>query len=441
MDNGTLMASAYKPKISLDEIISGQGFTTFTKIFNDIIENKRKRDGEAIVKSALSELSVTVAQYFTVKIDFYIANQTPEFQFYGFRFAPHFEDFPFGKAFAGPITIYNWKCEIDPRTFADFHNKFTAIDITTMFLYQLEDALACSQVRLSKANLMIKEFLTGEHVDHSVKKMLEDHPCDQILKLVGLHAITFTNFKSFPDVPIVATAGMKERYQNLMQKLIGAYGTNALINRSDEEFEQTTRHIINWIFDGVNDMKVSAFRYRKNLMFHMKATKSDLTKEYMLKIYKIFENDVHEVTEIGIEEGTAPNPQQIEMRNALIDGYWKRQFSHVLEVTRHDLVDDHGFAIKVGQQDIDELRVESGNITSAQDKIFLLERVYKLVSRIDNALDMLADRKMAFRVKQTKNELNRLKEECQNVRQVILNAPIGRLRYGLFVKYPHEYEG
>jgi hypothetical protein len=97
--------------------------------------------------------------------------------------------------------------------------------------------------------------------------------------------------------------------------------------------------------------------------------------------------------------------------------------------------------MKADKQEIDELRVRVASIDSVNDKVFLLERLHKQYAIIDNALAMLNDPKASHKVKQTKTELLKLKDELDLIRQLIFKAPAGRMRFGLFVQYPEGYEG
>ena len=89
------------------------------------------------------------------------------------------------------------------------------------------------------------------------------------------------------------------------------------------------------------------------------------------------------------------------------------------------------------------IMVEAEAIESVDDKVYLLEKLYREISAIDAALDMLdsKDPKNQKKVKQTRNELLMLKEYSNDVRMRIMKIKLQPARYGLYIKYPGGYEG
>ena len=460
----------FRINTDIDSLTSGANFTHLTKVFAFILQHK---DNEKEIKNALRDLKVSTKAWFGVEVEFSIIDTTSEFQFFGFRFIPNFttlqlmsnrpisgtnrvdwipRDDSAQSSILGPLSSPGCLlCEIDRKMFYDPSNKFSPIDITTMFLYQLEWGLTDSN-RTDMVTTLIREKITSENIDHRLVEFLHTPPSKNLLMIPYAIATMYTNFiTKVPNSSIVSYGDMPARYNSLMNKLIGRYGKLQLINRPKEDLYGSIMNVINWIYDSVNDLKYSTMRFRKNLIDHMKSASSPGLSKIMLSVYRSFDASV----KLAFEPSTATEaysvfksadfekytPEMKKMYENMLTDLMKKKWEHICEGINHQFTDDRGFALKVNQQQIDEIRVEVSTISTPEDKIFLLERLYKLIGTINNAQDMLADRKTAHRVRQNKQELQRMAEECQAVRQMILNTPIGPKRYGLFVQYPAGYEG
>ena len=95
----------------------------------------------------------------------------------------------------------------------------------------------------------------------------------------------------------------------------------------------------------------------------------------------------------------------------------------------------------VSQEALDMIRIEIDSIESTDDKLFLMEKLYKHINAIENAIEGYGAEKLNDREAKEQAQLLRLKEAVQDLRQRILNHPVKPQRYGLFIKYPEGYEG
>ena len=94
---------------------------------------------------------------------------------------------------------------------------------------------------------------------------------------------------------------------------------------------------------------------------------------------------------------------------------------------------------KVTQKDLDLIRVEAEDVTTVDDKYFLMEKLHKYIEVLDAQIDALdEDSNVSAREKE---KLLNLQSYSQEIRQFIMGRPIGPKRYGLFVEYPKGYEG
>jgi len=139
----------------------------------------------------------------------------------------------------------------------------------------------------------------------------------------------------------------------------------------------------------------------------------------------------------------ASNPKMKEMQEKIAEQHIVEQVQAIYESTKiiQEFIDKHGFVKKVDNKEIDIIRIEISDMETSDDKIFLIERVYKFLSIVNYSLSLLDDPELGKRVRVSKSMLQKQKSELEELRQTILEAKIAPKKYGLYVKYPVGYEG
>ena len=92
----------------------------------------------------------------------------------------------------------------------------------------------------------------------------------------------------------------------------------------------------------------------------------------------------------------------------------------------------------VTQKDLDLIRVEAEAIESTDDKYYLMEKLHECIEVIETQIEESENNKKS---NFNRAKLEKLQEYAQEVRNFIMNRPVGRKRYGLFVEYPEGYKG
>ena len=92
----------------------------------------------------------------------------------------------------------------------------------------------------------------------------------------------------------------------------------------------------------------------------------------------------------------------------------------------------------VTQKDLDLIRVEAEAIESTDDKYYLMEKLHECIEVIETQIEESENSKKS---NFNRAKLEKLQEYAQEVRSFIMNRPVGRKRYGLFVEYPEGYDG
>jgi hypothetical protein len=308
----------------------------------------------------------------------------------------------------------------------------------------------CNNTLTQRVKMIEREVFNDKTVDNSLVEFLygerRDIYASKITKIPLLYRWLWTNFETNLSPDSIVFTYLGSQYNAALNKLIAAYGTLGLINRRIEEFDDGAKYIIYRIFESTNDLRYSTFRFTKNLREDIIACQSPYAREVMIDIYKSFTTTV---THVFAEESALfdvlhpkeKTPERIALEQANLDANWKRRLSLATESVKFRFTDERGYAKPVDARELDEIRVGIQDIDSVEDKVFLLERLHEQSGRAEHALTMLSDPKLAHKVKQTKGELLKKQEEMELIRQLIFKAPVGRMRYGLFIKYPQGYEG
>lgn len=425
-------------KTSPQDLVKGVGFDNIKNAFH-YISNGKEQEG-------LDKLSMTMKELFDINVKFVLTDTSNEYKFFGFRAYPKQMD-----NFIGSNKIelgkwedeVNWTIEIDGKVRNDYSSKLLAPDLAYLFIFFIEYNL-CNKSLIDRCNMLYNKVFSEDKIDYRVMRMLDLNPVAKITNVIVLQRCHWVNFLTeLPNDSILRVdSSAVSGYLMAMDKLIKTYGTSGLVNRKIDEFDREIVGVIEWIYDGVNDLKYSAFRFRKNLAIKISTINSVIVKKILLDIYRSFNNSV---TTVFAQESFGPvvkkSKEQIAIERANFDNYYKRMWQDVCESYNLEFIDKNGNAMKADKQEIDEIRVRVANIDSVNDKVFLLERLHKQYAIVDNALAMLEDKKAAHKVKQTKADLLNFKSQLDLIREMIFKAPSGRMRFGLYIQYPSGYEG
>ena len=314
---------------------------------------------------------------------------------------------------------------------------------TMLFLYRLESTIM-NYPLVKKISVVVKEQLTGID-DTRVREFATNKSVVRLYSLPFLYVMAEPNYTMDPleDSLVCYDQRTIDKYKSAVGKVFTRYGMDKLIDRQEVDITNMIVYVTNWIFEGINDLKYAVNRFRKNILTKIEVSNSPYISSYLKDIYSFFSSlDAHHAPAMEAMVVREPTKERAELQNLALEGFWKKKFYDATsDKLKPEYLDKNGFAIKVDQHDLDEIKVEIDTIQTADDKLYLLNKLYKLIMCVDNALDLLEDPKLQSRVKQTKNELINKRDQLQDIRKLILHAPIGREQYGLYVKYPVGYEG
>ena len=229
-------------------------------------------------------------------------------------------------------------------------------------------------------------------------------------------------------------------YHKAIRKLILAYGNGFGVDTTVRDTCNIMKSTLNWMYEGINNLKYSSLGLKKKLRTHLHACRSPYVREVFKRLISIFTNIQGKV---AVKEGMTTNPELEKINEQIEVDYWKNYY-----ITKENGIANalyptgaHNYIKKISRADIDMIRVEAENIETVDDKVYLLEKVYKLMEDLDLSLELLNNKDSAKRVKQSKAELLHLREELEQARRFIIDHRIGSEKYGLFIKYPNGYAG
>ena len=112
----------------------------------------------------------------------------------------------------------------------------------------------------------------------------------------------------------------------------------------------------------------------------------------------------------------------VAMQEKIADAKIAEQLNAIYEAAHVDqeYIDKNGFVKKVDNKEIDIIRIEIGNIEDANDKIYLIERVYRYLSIVNYALSIIEDPELGKRVRVSKSTLTKQQRELEDLRELVL---------------------
>lgn len=428
---------------NLESIVNGMEFQELSDKFDNIIHT---RDEDAI-EASLYHIARILKRIFNIETKFSIIDRTGQSPFFGFNLFPTFEDIKdisvkvLSNSADDIIDIWqnidDWYVEIDSNILYNSSKQFNAKEIATLLLYRIEQVVFNYELP-EKVTMIVRQALTS--LDYRSNAVARSAICRDLYIIPFLTAAGYVNYtRDLPvDSMLRATPESEQRYRVAFNKILTNFGMLETVDRNATEFEHTLNYVLLMIFESINDMKYSTRTLRFNVKKYVDGLLSNYVKAVMKKIFIKFTNVNGKVPALE-----ASNPKMKEMQEKIAEQHIVEQVQAIYESTKiiQEFIDKHGFVKKVDNKEIDIIRIEISDMETSDDKIFLIERVYKFLSIVNYSLSLLDDPELGKRVRVSKSMLQKQKSELEELRQTILEAKIAPKKYGLYVKYPVGYEG
>lgn len=424
---------------SIQSIVNGAEFEELRDKFDTIIHTR----DEAGIDTSLYHIARILRRIFNIDTKFSIVDRTCQHPFFGFNVFPSFNDIKdiSSKVLSNSTdeiieiwqNVDDWYIEIDSNLLYNSSKLFTSAEITTLFLYRIEQVIFNYGLP-ERVTLAIRQALTS--LDYRSNAMARSAICRDLYILPFLVGAGFVNYTK--EVDQDSMLSKSEYYASAFTKILTNFGMLETVDRNQAEFDDTLNYVLLMIFESINDMKYSTRTLRHNLKLYVDGVRSNYIKATVKKIFIKFTNVSEKIATI---EST--NPKMVAMQEKIADAKIAEQLNAIYEAAHVDqeYIDKNGFVKKVDNKEIDIIRIEIGNIEDANDKIYLIERVYRYLSIVNYALSIIEDPELGKRVRVSKSTLTKQQRELEDLRELVLKTPIRPKKYGVYIKYPVGYEG
>lgn len=229
-----------------------------------------------------------------------------------------------------------------------------------------------------------------------------------------------------------------DAYNAFISKSIEKLGTS-LIYKTDADVCNEIKMSIIWFIDIIHELKYNKKKLKDTVKTEILAASSDRMKITLNNILKtFFGKNTDRYREI-LSENWNDTPVDKYTEEFTFSAICKEHTSIVTEA-KDMFLDKHGKVKKVTQLDIDVIAVDVDRITTHDEKIYLLDRIYDKLHLIEAGLEYI-ESGQKDKVYQSKNTLTDLKRQLEDLRAQVLATRIIEKDYGVFVRYPKGYEG
>lgn len=314
--------------------------------------------------------------------------------------------------------------EIDSLLLYDHNLNATPGEITAVLLHEIGHIIASNSIvcRFERA----KEYMTIKF-DNKTRKLSKTVAFIRNVFNIATLQLFSNHFnvslaKERKADEMAFKEGYGEELANVLGKMI-ANGHGERVRRTEKDMDKDIEITVDWLIVNIKELEYRKDRLHKSIKALKLNTPSDYLRDWFTKIQKdIFKGDKKEYTEkvAVINEAFILNSMK---GNKAPSG----------------ALDKHGRIRKLHPRDLDIYRAELERVDTVDDKIFLLERLYDLLDIAEYAKAMVVDEPR--RVMQSEQTIDMYIKQVHEIINEVNKKKITRTKYGLFIKYPADYEG
>ena len=316
--------------------------------------------------------------------------------------------------------------EIDSLLLYDHNLNATAGEVTAILLHEVGHIIASNGVvcRFERA----KEYMTIKF-DTKTRKLVPIIP--MITKVFNIATLQiFSNhfnvdlMKEKKADDLAFKSGYGNELYNILGKLI-ANGQGERVRRSSKDMDKDIELTIDWLIVNIKELEYRKDRLKRSLKILKMTTPSNYLADWIDKIHNgIFKDDEKEM----VEKAVAINEAFILSR--LNDKKLKAPMG---------ALDSSGRVKRLSPRDLDIYRAELERVDTVDDKIFLLERLHDLLEVAEYAKYMLEQEPK--RVMQSEQTIDLYINQIHEIIAEVNKRRVTKTKYGLYIKYPADYEG
>jgi hypothetical protein len=316
--------------------------------------------------------------------------------------------------------------EIDSTLLYDHNINASAGEITAILLHELGHIVASNSLvnRLTRA----KEYLMLK-CDTKTRRLIPSIPMiPSLFSLVALqifsHQFNVQLLKEKEADELAVKEGYGEELYSVLGKLI-ANGKGDQVKKSNKELDKDVEVTIDWLIVNIKELEYRKDKLKRSLKMLKFTTPSRFLADNISRISNsIFNRD-----------------DEVMMQKAVLvnEAFIMSNLKNKKMKAPSGAIDNAGRVRRLVTRDLDIYRAELERVNTVDDKIFLLERLYDLLDVAEYAKYMLEVEPK--RVMQSEVTINNYIQSIHEIINMTNNKKISKQKYGLFIKYPADYEG
>lgn len=316
--------------------------------------------------------------------------------------------------------------EIDSILLYDHNINATAGEIVSILLHEIGHVVGSNSMvnRMARA----KEYMMMKFDNRTRKLIPVISFIPKLFNIVTLqifsHQFNLQLMKEKEADELAFKEGYGEELYNILGKLI-ANGKGDQVKKSNKELDKDVEVTIDWLIVNIKELEYRKDRLKKSLRILKLTSPSKYLSNFISNIKdKIFRKDDEKMIE-----------KAVVINEAFILSCLKNKKMKAPT----GAVDSSGRVRRLVPRDLDIYRAELERVNTIDDKIFLLERLYDLMDVAEYAKYMIeANPKKVMQSEQT---IDLFIEALHEIITMTNAKKISKEKYGLFIKYPADYEG
>ena len=314
--------------------------------------------------------------------------------------------------------------EIDSMLLYDSNLNASAGEVTAILLHEIGHIVASNSVinRMRRA----KEYMMTKF-DSNVRRLIGQMPMiDNLFGLVSLqifsNQLNIQLLKEKQADELALKEGYGEDLFSILGKLI-ANGKGDHIKRSNKEIDKDIEVTIDWLVVNIKELQYRKNRLKQSLKLLKLTTPSKYLSNAISHIHdRLFKHDEDRVVATLVNEAF------------ILSNIRTKKFK-----APSGAMDGSGRVKRLVSRDLDIYRAELERVNTVDDKIFLLERLHDLLDIAEYAKYMLETEPR--RVMQSEQTIDQYIASLNDLIRATSNKNISKEKYGLYIKYPADYEG
>ena len=319
--------------------------------------------------------------------------------------------------------------EIDSMLLYDQNINATPGEITAIFLHELGHVVASNS--MVNKFIRLREYMDNKF-DSKTRRIISEMRCTVFMRglfnvltlQIFSHQLNMNLIKEKEADDLALKEGYGPELVSILNKLI-TNGKGSKIKRTEREKDKDVEITVDWVVANIKELEFRRDRLKRSILFLKMNTPSIYLSTWMEKIHdNLFGKD---------------DRNMVQKALVINEAFILSNLKNKKMKAPSGAMDSSGRVKKLNPRDLDIYRAELERVNTVDDKIFLLERLYDLLDVAEYAKYMLQEDPR--RVMQSEVTIDNY---IKMIHELIADTNakyIGKEKYGLFVKYPADFEG